>query len=58
MKKPANKIIKPAAATCRECKKEVLDNYQIIETKRKDKIYICNECLKKEREERRARDSH
>lgn len=48
MKKKPNKIqiVIPPVAICRECEKEVL-SYQTIHTKRKTKIYICNECLKK-----------
>lgn len=43
---------------CRECNKDVVSNYQTIQTKRKTTIVICNECLRKEREEaKRARDS-
>lgn len=47
------------AVICRECNREVLTEYQTIEIKRKTKIHICNECLKKMKEEaQRARNSH
>ena len=36
---------------CRECNKEVVNNYQTIQTKRKTTVVICNECLKKIKEE-------
>lgn len=43
---------------CVECKKEVLDNYQTIKTKRNTELVICNECVDRQREEaKRARDS-
>lgn len=33
---------------CRDCGKEIINGqYQEIHTKRKTKIYICNECVKK-----------
>lgn len=49
---------KTKTVICRECKREILDNYQTIQTQRKTTVYICNECLKKIREEvQRARDS-
>lgn len=48
----------PAVVVCRECNKEKMDDYQTIETKRKTKIYICNDCVEKMRNEaQRARDS-
>lgn len=43
---------------CVECKKEVLDNYQTIKTKRNTEIIICNKCVDQQKEEaKRARDS-
>lgn len=43
---------------CRDCNKEVLISYQEIKTKRNSTIIICDECLKRQREEaKRARDS-
>lgn len=43
---------------CIECKKEVLDNYQTISTKRGTKVVICNACVEQQRKEaKRARDS-
>lgn len=43
---------------CIECKKDVLDNYQTISTKRKTEVVICNECVEQQRKEaKRARDS-
>jgi len=32
---------------CRDCNKDVAGNFQTIETRRKTKIIICNECLAK-----------
>lgn len=47
------------AVICRECNREVLTKYQTIETKRKTKTHICNECLGKMKEEAQcARNSH
>lgn len=34
---------------CRDCKSEVVADYQIIKTKRKTEICICNRCLNKYR---------
>lgn len=43
---------------CRECKRNVLENYQTIQTQRKDKIVICNACMEKIKEENKnARNS-
>lgn len=44
---------------CEDCKKEVLDNYQTIKTKRNTELYFCDECLKKyvRKEADSARDS-
>ena len=43
---------------CIECKKDVLDNYQTITTRRNTKVVICNDCVEKQRKEaRRARDN-
>lgn len=50
---------KEKTVICRECNREVIGNYQMIQTKRKTTVYICNECLKKIREEvQSARNSH
>lgn len=44
-------------AICRECNRDSLE-YQEIKTKRNSSIVICNECLKRQKEEaKRARDS-
>ena len=32
---------------CIECKREVLNHYQTIKTKRHSEIHICDECLNK-----------
>lgn len=34
-------------AICMDCKKDKLTDYQEINTRRKTKVIICNECLKK-----------
>lgn len=34
-------------AICSDCGKDVLTNYQTIETKRGSKVYICNDCVRK-----------
>lgn len=43
---------------CIECKKDVLNNYQTISTKRSTKVVICDKCIEQQRKEaKRARDS-
>ena len=32
-------------AVCEDCKKEVVRDYQTVETKRHTKLYFCNECM-------------
>ena len=32
---------------CEDCRKEVVRDYQVIETKRKTKLCFCNECMAK-----------
>lgn len=45
-------------AICRECNRDFVSAYQEIKTKRNSTIIICDECLKRQREEaKRARDS-
>ena len=45
-------------AICRECNKDVMVDFQTIQTKRKTTVYICNKCLEKMKEESAsARDS-
>lgn len=44
-------------AICVECNREILINYQTIETKRGSKVIICDECMKKYRRSDSARDS-
>ncbi len=45
-------------AICRECGKDWALDYQEIQTKRKTKVIICNQCLREMQEEaKRARDS-
>lgn len=44
---------------CEDCKREVLDNYKSIQTKRNTWLCFCDECLKKykRKEADSARDS-
>ena len=32
---------------CRECNRTVYSNFQLIQTSRKSKVVICNDCMKK-----------
>lgn len=44
---------------CRDCKKDVVKDYQTIQTQRKTNIHICNECMKKyQRKEVKGADNH
>lgn len=44
---------------CQECKKEIFCNFQVIQTTRKSKVVICNDCIAKmtRKEVDHARDS-
>lgn len=44
---------------CIECKREIYSNFQTIQTSRKSKVIICNDCISKmqRKEADNARDS-
>lgn len=45
-------------AVCRDCKKDVYSNYQVITTKRKTEVVICDECMKKYRRNSNSESSN